>query len=275
MQAPEQEEIMSGPALSHEERAGWREIRHYAYIERPFGEVWTLVAGAPARVLGDEDPAGGAPEAALHAKRAGVEISRDVRLRFGGLVCDEHRARLSLRWEDAHHPRLFPVLVAVLELAPLRSGRYDITQIGVVGRYRPPFGAVGALADRLAGEAVAAESVHRFVVEVARRLEEMIPEPPAGPDVTPEPLDPGLRRVLIPVDGLEDRPGGAASVGRYLETAPGVVRAEVHALAGLAAVDFDPGLCDPVKLLENLEDDREWFRDGLEASEGPVEAADV
>lgn len=258
--------------------AGWRQICHYAYIERPFDEVWTLLARSPAEVLGAETETPGVPEASLHARRAGMEMSRDVRLRFGGLVCDEHRARLSLRWEDAHHPGLFPVLEAVVELAPLKGGRQQITQIGVVGHYRPPFGVIGAVADRLAGEAVAAESVSRFVEELARRLEGLIAEPAAAgkdPRLIQPPVGPGLRRVFIPVDRLDDRPGGAACVGRYLESAPGVVRAEVHPLAGMAAIEFDPELCNPMKLLEDLEDDREWFREGLDAGQGLAAGSDV
>ncbi len=268
---------MSDDVPTEDQRAsGWREIRHYAYVERPFDDVWALLARAPEQVLGGETDEAGPPEASLHATRAGLELSRDVRLHFGGLVCGEQRARLSLRWEDVHHPRLFPVLEAVLELAPLRSGRRQITQIGVVGRYRPPLGAVGALADRLGGEAVAAESVARFVKELALKLEGLIAEPAADDVDVRRPPAPGMRRVYIPVDRLDDRPGGAACVGRYLESAPGVVQAEVHPLTGLATVDFDPELCNPLKLMEELEDDREWFRDGLEAvGPAPAQGSDV
>jgi hypothetical protein len=203
---------------------------------------------------------------------------RDVRLRFGGLVCENHRARLSLRWEDAHHPRLFPVLEAVLELAPLQNGRQRITQIGIAGRYRPPFGAIGGLADRLAGVAVAEDSVAHFVDDLARRVEALIAEPPAPAedwDLSGPPLDPGLRRVFMPVDRLDECPGGAVAVGRYLDATPGVVRAEVNPQAGLVTVEFDPELCNPVNLLEDLEDDREWFRDGLGSDPPPAPGSDV
>jgi hypothetical protein len=202
---------------------------------------------------------------------------RDVRLRFSGLVCDARRARLSLRWEDAHHPRLFPVLEAVLELAPLKNGRQDITQIGIAGRYHPPFGAIGGLADRFAGEAVAEDSVACFVDELARRVEALIAEPPAPPEDPDQrpPLEPGLRRVFMPVDRLDQSPGGAAGVGRYLDATPGVVRAEVNPQAGLVTVEFDPELCNPVNLLEDLEDDREWIRDGLDSDPAPAPGSDV
>lgn len=258
--------------------AGWREIRHYAYVERPFDDVWGLLARSPALAFGAEPQDAGAGEALLHVRRGGMEVSREVRLHFGGLVCNKDRARLSLRWEDAQHPRLFPVLTAVLEAAPLKAGRYQITQVGVVGRYRPPFGPIGAVADRMAGEAVAVDSVTRFVQELAHRLETLIPEPEVPPETDDGPLPSNgtpTRRAFLPVDRLEDRPGGAAGVGRYLETAPGVTRAEVHPRAKLITVEFDPALCDPLELLEQLEDDREFFRDGLEADLVPAPGSDV
>jgi hypothetical protein len=268
-------------AVSREDRRpdGWREIRHYAYVERPFDDVSGLLARSSGQqVLGRASEASYVRRASLHVKRAGVEMSRDVRLRFGGIVCDEQRARLSLRWEDAHHPHLFPVLEAVLELAPLKSGRHQITQIGIVGHYRPPFGVMGGLADRLAGEAVAEESVARFLEDVSRRVEDLITEPAVPEDDSSSsrpPADSRLRRVFMPVDRLDDRPGGAACVGRYLDAAPGVVRAEIHPLTGMATVEFDPELCDPVKLLEDLEEDREWFRDGLDHDPPPIPGSDL
>jgi hypothetical protein len=182
---------MPGAVPTEDRRAdGWRKIRHYTYVERSFEDVWALLARSPGQVLGRASEASYVREASLHVKRAGVEVTRDVRLRFGGIVCDQHRARQSLRWEDAHHPRLFPVLEAVLELASLDSGRRRTTQIGIVGR--------------------------------------------------------------------------------YLDAAPGVVRAEVHPLTGMATVEFDPELCNPVRLLEDLEDDQEWFRDGPEPDQAPA-----
>lgn len=264
-------------AASREERPadGWREIRHYAYVERPFDDVWALLARSPGQLLGRASEASYIRMASLHVRRAGVEMVRDVRVRFGGVVCEEKRARLSLRWEDAHHPRLFPVLEAVLELAPLKNGRQDITQIGIAGRYHPPFGAIGGLADRLAGEAVAEDSVARFVNDLARRVEALIAEPPAPTEDRRPPLDPGLRRVFMPVDRLDQCPGGAAGVGRYLDATPGVVRADVNPQAGLVTVEFDPELCNPVNLLEDLEDDREWIREGLGSDPAPAPGSDV
>lgn len=158
-------------------REGWREVSHYTFVDRPYEDVWNLLGRAARAVLGDGDPeAPGMVSSTLHVWR-GVDLGRDVRVRFGGLVCTEQRARMAIRWEDRRHPRLFPVLEAVLELTPLAFERGEITQVGLVGRYRPPFGAVGQIADRIAARGVAAESVAWFVEQVADAIEYMVPVP--------------------------------------------------------------------------------------------------
>ena len=55
------------------------------------------------------------------------------------------------------------------------------TQVKLSGRYRPPLGRVGELADTLAGKQLAVESVQGFLDELVRRLEEALPAvPPPG-----------------------------------------------------------------------------------------------
>lgn len=106
----------------YKEDAGWREIHRYGYVDRPFEAVWNVLAGNPKLVLGDEaGPARDASTSDLFARLAGLDISRQVRVHFAGLVCDEDWAKQALRWEDASHPKLFPLLEAVLELAPLQQ----------------------------------------------------------------------------------------------------------------------------------------------------------
>jgi hypothetical protein len=264
---------MSGTATQQREgrNRGWREIRHYAYVDRPYEDVWPVLAGAPRQVLsGDATVPGDLEAPELHVRRAGITLARTVRLRFGGIVVDEERARLSLRWEDSRHPKLFPVLEAVLDLAPVAARRRQITQIGLVGRYLPPLGVVGGIGDRLAGEDVAAQSVARFVDELARRLERMVtstspdPEPAREADLpddgSPNAADQGgtrqLQHVLLTVERLEDRPGGAAAVHRYLATLPGMVHAEVDPYSAMAEIEYDPERCCPGQIMMDLEEDR-------------------
>lgn len=60
-------------------------------------------------------------------------------------------------------------------------------------------------------------------------------------------------------------------MGRYLHAVPGVLRAEIHPSDGLAAVEYEPELCNPVQLMDQLEDDREWFRDDPPPSRGETQ----
>lgn len=186
MRGTHEEDTMSPVAAQKPEggQDGWREIRHYAFVDRPYEDVWNLLAAAARSVLGDDNT--DAPESVsseIHVWR-GVDLSREVGVRFGGIVCTDERARMAISWEDRRHPRLFPVLEAVLELTPLAFEHDEVTEVGLVGRYRPPFGTLGGIVDRVAGGGVAKESVAWFVEQVASRIEEMIwsrPKETAGP----------------------------------------------------------------------------------------------
>jgi copper chaperone CopZ len=157
---------------------------------------------------------------------------------------------------------MFPLLEATLELAPVPSGRRHLTQVGLVGRYRPPFGVLGDVADRLVGSGVAVESIRRFVENVARRLEAMVTAEAPGPDedepapgVTREPDGPEVKRVLLIVERLAGRLGGAVGVAQRLAATPGVVRVEINPDTGLAEIHYDPSRCHPDELLDELDDD--------------------
>ena len=145
-----------------------RVVRHFAYVDRAFRDVRRHVADAPRRVLGT-------PTAPLHVQRGGVDIRRDVRITTGDMEVWPRGARLPLRWEAAGQPGMFPVLDAVLEFSPVRSGAHDMTQVSLFGHYQPPLGLVGDLADDLAGHRVVVESLEEFLAGLASRLEGEIP----------------------------------------------------------------------------------------------------
>ena len=238
--------------------ASWRKVRHYAYLDRPFDAAWTTLARMPYEVLGAEPAAAeGTASVPLTAKRGAVEISRTVTIRFGGLVCEEDMARMALRWQDSRHAVFFPVFEGVLSLAPILAGRRHVTQVGLVGRYRPPLGAAGAAADRLAGSEVADEVIALFVDALAARLEALIPPGNLAADDEPESEEasriPGQSRILVTVDGLADRCGGAVAVTRQLSGTPGVTHAEVNPLAGIATIEYDPDACSLGRILAQLE----------------------
>jgi hypothetical protein len=200
--------------------------------------------------------AGGGLRTDLHLHRVGLDISRDVRVVLGDLQLSTRSLRAPLHWEDARRPGLFPVLDATLELIPVVSGRHHTTQIGFVGWYEPPLGWLGAVADSLAGKRLILESVEEFVEGLAARLEREFPEaPPVGGEAERHPgRPPGrLRRVFLPVEDLDHRPGGASEALRRLETEPGVATVRIEPPLEVAVVEYDATVCGLSRLLGLLE----------------------
>ena len=242
---------------------GWREIHYYAYVERPFDELWPLLATQPNNVLGDGRAVPrGRGTSELHVHLGGVEVARNVAMQFSELIWDDDRAGLAVHCRAARHPGMFPLLEARFELAPLPSGRRHLTQVGLVGRYRPPLGVIGDLADRLGGSGIAVESIRRFVDDVARRLETVFTrertksdEDEPTTDIIREPGGPELKKILLMVERLATRPGGAVGAARRLAATPGVVWVDIDPDTTLAEVHYDPARCHAADLIDDLEDD--------------------
>jgi hypothetical protein len=237
---------------------GWRQIHRYAYIKRSYEDVWTAIAADHTRTVPGGVRCDGTGRLDLRVRLAGVEVTRPVTVRVGGLVVKDERSRLALSWWDKGHRNLFPVLEAVLELAPADFRGCRITQIGLVGRYRPPFGVFGSAVDRVAGFEIVAESVMKFVQDFAQRIEAGVPAVPApaagdGPDDHDQTAL--GHRVFLPVDGLACRSGGAVTTRRLLSSLPGVSVVELDPIAGIAAVDYDPDRNTPEDLWNLLEAD--------------------
>ena len=234
----------SGPAA---DPPGWRKIRHFAYVDRSFRDLRRAVATAPQRIL--------AGSSELRVRRVGFDLARDVRMILGDIEIGIHSARLPIRWEDAAHPGLFPILDGTLEVAPVRAGRHPMTQLGLFGRYRPPLGRLGGLADNVAGHRIAVESVERCLDDLVARFEADLPattpEPEAG--VGAPSAVPGRRRIVLPVDDLDRSPGGAAGLSLRLVSEPGVLDATVNPVSGLAVIDYDGAACSVRQLLGVLE----------------------
>lgn len=245
-----------GAAATSAER-GWRHIERYAYVERPYEDVWAWLAGHLS-TLGEPLPGGGRA-VEFRIRPAGLEVSRPVRLHVGGLVCGEDRARAELGWVDAGHPHLFPQLEAVLEVAPVPNDDAPFTQVGIRARYRPPLGPLGAVGDRLVGAEVADATLTLFLEELTDAVADNVVAPslrpcPEDPGFAPPHDDPGVRRVLLTVDGLGARPGGAVGVRDALAVLPGIVHISVNPFAGLVSVDHDPARCSFDRMVEVLED---------------------
>jgi len=228
---------------------GWRTIRHFAYVERDFRAVRRCLAAGPERILVERN-------AELHVRRAGFDFGRDVRITVGPFEAGIRSARLPVRWEDATRPGLFPLLDATLEVTPVQAGRRPMTQLGLFGSYRPPFGRLGALTDSLAGHQIVVETVDRFLDDLVERFHTTVPAP--SPDDTPDrgpdpPERPGRRRIILGVGRLDEARGGAVGLALRLQSAPGVLDATVNPRTGLAEIDYDSRTCRPAQLVELLE----------------------
>jgi hypothetical protein len=213
-------------------------LERYVYVERAYEDVWAWLAGHLS-TLGSPLPDGG-HLVELRVRPAGREYSRPVRFHVGGLVAGEGRARAALGWADARRPHLFPQLEAVLEVVPVSNGSLPYTQIGVLARYRPPFGALGAIGDRIAGAEVTDASLTTFLDELANAVAGGTTSPSTAPE------EDGEQRSTTedgPSDGLATRPGGAVRVCERLMAVPGVVNVGIDPWVGLVEVDHDPALC--------------------------------
>jgi hypothetical protein len=190
-------------------------------------------------------------------RRAGVVLSRDVRVALGDLEMSTRWVRVPLRWEDARRPDLFPVVEASLEIVPVSPGRPATTQVGFIGRYEPPLGRLGALADTLAGNRVVFESIELFLEDLVDRLERDLP-PERDHAEAADPRPPAtssnrLRRVYLPLDGLSRRPGGAAEIRRRLEGNPGVAQVRIDPVTEMAVVEYDATTCSLRQILSDLD----------------------
>ena len=71
-------------------------------------------------------------------------------------------------WKALKAEAIFPVLAGDLELASVGPA---VTQLTLIGTYRPPISVLGEVGDRLVGHHVAEAVVRRFVLDVATALE--------------------------------------------------------------------------------------------------------
>ena len=119
------------------------------------------------------DPIVRSPLEELRVQIGGGAVTRGIVADVGPMETESNHLRVPLRWRAAEHPNLFPVMDADLRISDAAG---DHIEVRVVGEYRTPLGAVGAVADVLAGRRVAESSIRRFVADVALRLEAKLEE---------------------------------------------------------------------------------------------------
>ncbi|MGH9009834.1 MAG: hypothetical protein ACRDYF_08325, partial [Acidimicrobiia bacterium] len=67
---------------------GWRPFRHDTDVDRAFDKVRSYLSATPGRLLGDGPAAesgGAGRRTGLHVRRAGLDLSREVRVVLGDL----------------------------------------------------------------------------------------------------------------------------------------------------------------------------------------------
>lgn len=109
----------------------------------------------------------------LRFEIGGGAFTRRVQAEIGPMVNEPSRMSMPLHWRAAEHPRLFPVMDGELRISNVEGHEIELR---LVGEFRAPLGAVGAVADAVAGRRVAEKSLHSFLAEVARRLEAKLVE---------------------------------------------------------------------------------------------------
>lgn len=127
----------------------------------------------------------------LAADLGGLHLERDIAVevgRYEELGPPFPIVRYPVRWHDAAHPGLYPIMEGVLEAYPITGNR---TQISVQGGYRPPLGPVGAAVDVLVLHRVADSAVEHFLEAFTQRVEaawhDGRRDPPTPPRALSEP----------------------------------------------------------------------------------------
>jgi hypothetical protein len=153
-------------------------LRVFDYVNRPYAAVRDALALDPLAIFRKATSAAASRADALSAElrtRLGpLEIATDIDIRVVAIeestaLLDTPTTRITLEWQAARHPGLFPTMQAVLSIYALTA---TVTQLDLQGDYEPPLGPLGRVIDAALGHRVAEASVHRFIEQVGSHLRE-------------------------------------------------------------------------------------------------------
>jgi hypothetical protein len=171
--------LLCGPMTSIRQS---RTLRCYGYVDRPYEAVRTVLHERPLELLrrATASAAARAEELAssLRVGIAGVELGVQVTIHVRAVRDEEGVAGLSpvthvtVGWEAAQAPSLFPLMSAQLSARPLTSTE---TQIEIEGDYTPPFGALGTAINAAVGHRIAEASVSRLLDAVVEQIRRELP----------------------------------------------------------------------------------------------------
>lgn len=154
-----------------------RKIRCYDYVNHPYERVRDALKQDALIVFqaATKTAASRAESVAaeLRVNFAGIGVKTDIKIGIKnvdektGSSASMPTTKLTLEWEAAKMPRLFPLMKGELFVYPLTATE---TQLDFSGIYRPPFGTAGKTMNAIVGHRIAEVSVHRFVSDVAGYL---------------------------------------------------------------------------------------------------------
>ena len=150
-----------------------RQLYFYDYVDRTASDIRAMIESHALDVFQTATDRAveetGRFRSRLHVDIAGFEIGRQVEIELGKADDRGYAVCIPIKWRAKDQAGLFPAMHADLEIVALGDNP-PLTQIGLMGRYRPPAGLLGAAGDALLMHRVAEASVRRFVTELASRL---------------------------------------------------------------------------------------------------------
>jgi hypothetical protein len=105
----------------------------------------------------------------LHVDVGGLDVGREVTIDLGAPEQRPYGVLIPIRWRAARQVGLFPSMNANLEISVIDHD-IPLSQLSIIGSYRPPAGFAGAIGDGLLGHRLAEAAVRHFVTELAARL---------------------------------------------------------------------------------------------------------
>ncbi len=147
-------------------------IRYYLELDRPIDEVnETLFADPSSWVPGIVRETDDRAQQLLTEVGFDVgetrRVDKEVEIQVGTPHEFASKTLLPISWTPRGSELLFPRLDADIEIAPLGSGR---TQLSMSARYRPPLGVVGKALDKALLHRVAEATIKDFLDRTAERL---------------------------------------------------------------------------------------------------------
>ena len=150
-----------------------RQLYFFDYVDRKASDIVAIIDSRAIEVFqGATDTAVDKAlqfRSRLHIKFVGFEIGREVEIELGKPQDRGYAIFIPVKWHAKDQAGLFPAMDAEFEIISLDDEK-PLTQIGLVGHYRPPVGLLGAVGDAMLMHRVAEASVRHFVSDLAVRL---------------------------------------------------------------------------------------------------------